>query len=121
MSTKYKPALVTIAAVIAVIGLLGLLDVKNLPYAGYFSGPGNDVVRIFPGSPAETAGLEVGDVVKSIGGIAVTDTRASSRRARAEIGGTPGTWKLTAAAKGGRITDVLDDLVLVFELRVRSS
>ncbi|MFQ5526110.1 MAG: hypothetical protein ACE5GX_07575 [Thermoanaerobaculia bacterium] len=86
MTAKYKPVLLTIAAVAAVIGVLGLLDVGNQPYAGYFSGPDNSVVRVFPDSPADSTGLEVGDVVKSIGGIDVTDTKANSRRPRAKVG-----------------------------------
>lgn len=48
MTAKYKPALLAIAAVTTVIGVLGLMDLKNVPYSGYFSGPNNDIVRIFP-------------------------------------------------------------------------
>ncbi len=88
MTEKYKPALIVVAAIAAVIGLLGLIDIKNASYAGYFSASNNDVVRVFPDSPAERAGLEVGDVLKSIDGIAVTDTKEASRRPRPEIGET---------------------------------
>ena len=73
MATKYKPVFLGIAAIATVIGVLGLLDIPNVPYAGYFGGPDNDVVRVFPESPAERAGLQVGDVIESIGGIAVTE------------------------------------------------
>ena len=86
MAGKYKLLFIGVAAVAAVIGALGLLDMKNVPYTGYFSGPNNDIVRVFPDSPAEKAGFQVGDVVESIGGIVVTDTKAMSRRPRAEIG-----------------------------------
>lgn len=85
---QYKPVLFLVAAIAAVIGLLGLLDLGNAPYAGFFLGPNNDLVRIFPGAPAETAGLAVGDVVRTIGGIAITDTRALARRHRPSIGET---------------------------------
>jgi hypothetical protein len=86
MAGRYKLVFLGVAAVAAVVGFLGLLDIKNVPYSGYFSGPNNDIVRVFPESPAEQAGFQVGDVVESIGGIAVTDTKALSRRPRAEIG-----------------------------------
>jgi len=86
MADNYKLFFVGVAAVAMIVGVLGLLDIKNVPYSGYFSGPNNDIVRVFPESPAEQAGLQVGDVVESIGGIAVTDTKALSRRPRAEIG-----------------------------------
>jgi hypothetical protein len=40
-------------------------------------------------------------------------------RAAAEVSGTPGPWKLTAGARGARLPDLIDDLVLLFEVRVR--
>jgi len=86
MAGKYKLVFLGVAAVAAVVGFLGLLDIENVPYSGYFSGPNNDIVRVFPKSPAEQSGFQVGDVVESIDGIAVTDTKALSRRPRAEIG-----------------------------------
>lgn len=86
MPGKYKPIFFVVAAVATVIGVLGLLDIGNVPYAGYFGGPNNDVIRVFPDSPAEQAGLQVGDELESIGGIAVTDTKAMARRSRVEIG-----------------------------------
>jgi len=88
MTEKYKPMLLVIVATATVIGVLGVTDLKNATYAGFFSGPNNDVVRVFPGSPADEAGLEVGDLMESIGGIAVTDTKARSRRLRPKIGET---------------------------------
>ncbi len=88
MTEKYKAMLLVIVATATVIGVLGVTDLKNAPYAGFFSGPNNDVVRVSPGSPADEAGLEVGDLMESIGGIAVTDTKARSRRLRPKIGET---------------------------------
>ena len=88
MTAKWKPVFVVVAAIAAIVGVLGVLDLKSAPYAGYFGGPNNDVTRVFPGSPAADAGLEVGDVLQSVGGIAVTDTKALTRRSRAEVGET---------------------------------
>jgi len=42
-------------------------------------------------------------------------------RAQAELAGPIGPWKLTVGVANGRVPDVLDDLVLVFDLRVRKS
>lgn len=83
-----KNAFFVIATIAAIIGVLGVLDLKNAPYSGYFSSPNNQVTRVFPDTPAERAGLEVGDVIQSVGGISVQDTKALARRARPEIGET---------------------------------
>jgi hypothetical protein len=42
-------------------------------------------------------------------------------RATAEVSGPPGTWKLAVGASGGKVPQLVDDLVLVFELRARKS
>ena len=52
MAGKVKLFFLGVAAVAMVLGVLGLLDMKNVPYSGYFGGPNNDIVRIFPESPA---------------------------------------------------------------------
>ena len=40
-------------------------------------------------------------------------------RASAEVSGPSGTWKLAVGANGGKLPEIVDDLVLVFELRAR--
>ncbi len=42
-------------------------------------------------------------------------------RATAEVSGPPGTWKLAVSATNAKMPDVVDDVVLVFELRARKS
>lgn len=85
---KYGPIL-TIAGILFIIwGILGLMDAKNYTYTGYNSDDNWTVIKIEEGSPAESAGLQIGDVIKSTGGIAVTDSKALSKRQRAEIGET---------------------------------
>jgi len=46
--------------------------------------------------------------------------RSRTSRAKAELGGAPGKWKLTVGAKGGNVAELFDDVVLVFDLRVRT-
>lgn len=66
--------------------ILGMMDAKNYTYTGYNTDDSFTVFRVEEGSPAELAGLQVGDVLKSTGGIAVTDTKALNERQRATIG-----------------------------------
>jgi hypothetical protein len=40
-------------------------------------------------------------------------------RAGAEVSGPPGAWKLVVSAAAGKLAEIVDDLVLVFELRAR--
>ncbi len=42
-------------------------------------------------------------------------------RASAEVSGAPGVWKLVVSAAGAKVAELVDDLVLVFELRARKS
>ena len=74
------------AVVVAIWGILGLRDQPNVPYAGYSTDGNNTVTKIYPSSPAERAGLQVGDYITSIGGISVEDAKAIALRPRAEIG-----------------------------------
>lgn len=86
-STK-KGGILKIAAVLFIIwGILGLMDAKNYSYSGY-STDNNSVTQVREGSPAEAAGMQVGDVMKSYDGISVTDSKAFSKRNRTEIGQT---------------------------------
>jgi hypothetical protein len=42
-------------------------------------------------------------------------------RASADVKGAPGSWKLSIAAKGAKVPDLLDDLVLVFDIKATPS
>jgi hypothetical protein len=85
---KYGLA-INVAAVLFIIwGILGMMDAKNYTYTGYTTGDDWSLLNVEEGSPAEAAGLEVGDVINSTGGIAVTDAKALSARERATIGET---------------------------------
>ncbi len=86
-NTKNGGILKIVAVLFIIWGILGLMDAKNYSYAGY-STDNNKITQVREGSPAEAAGLQVGDVMKSYDGIAVTDSKAFSKRNRTEIGQT---------------------------------
>jgi len=87
--TTKSGSILKIAAVLFIIwGILGLLDAKNYSYSGYSTDGNNKITQVREGSPAEAAGMQVGDVMKSYDGIAVTDSKAFSKRKRTEIGQT---------------------------------
>jgi len=87
-STKSSTALYVLAVLFIIWGILGLMDAKNYVTSGYNTDGNNTIIKIIEGGPAEAAGLQVGDVIKSTGGIAVTDTKALNNRARAKAGET---------------------------------
>lgn len=86
--STYRGAFAAAAAVVIGIGILGFIDLRKAPYAGYAGAQDFDVVRVRPGSPAAEAGLRIGDKIKALDGIQVTDTKALWRRPRAEVGET---------------------------------
>ncbi len=85
---RYKTAMLVAAGLFAVWGVFGIFDVNNLPYSGYQTDGNNTVTQVAEDSPAEQAGMQAGDYIRSIGSIAVEDAGAMSRRGRAAIGET---------------------------------
>jgi len=87
--TTKSGSILKIAAVLFIIwGILGLMDAKNYSYSGYSTDGNNKITQVREGSPAEAAGMQVGDVMKSYDGITMTDSKAFSKRKRTEIGQT---------------------------------
>ncbi len=85
-STKYNTLLLIIGVLFIVWGILGLMDSENYAYDGYSTDGNNTITQVKEGSPAENAGMQVGDVMKSYDGILVTDSKSFSKRERTEIG-----------------------------------
>lgn len=85
---KYGIAIIVIAILFIIWGSLGMMDAKNYTYDGYNTNDDWSVSNVEVGSPSEAAGLQVGDILKSTGGIEVTDSKARSARDRATIGET---------------------------------
>ena len=85
-NSKYGMMLNVVAILFIIWGILGMMDAKNYTHSGYFTGDDWSVLEVEAESPAEVAGLQVGDIIKSTGGIAVTDSKALSSRERAAVG-----------------------------------
>ncbi len=88
MTAKYSTPMLVIGALFVVWGIVGLFDMGNIPYAGYLTDPTNTVIRVDEGSPADAAGLAMGDRITSINGVSIEDTPALTRMPRAAIGET---------------------------------
>ena len=86
--TKYTTLLYIVGVLFIIWGVLGAMDAKNYTNRGYQTDDNYKIIKIEEDSPAEKAGLQVGDIVKSTGGIAVTDTKSLKQRQRPEIGET---------------------------------
>ena len=78
-STKSSTPLLIVAALFIIWGILGMMDAKNYTTVGYNTDGDNTIIKITEGGAAETAGLKVGDVIKSTGGISVNDTKALNK------------------------------------------
>lgn len=87
-STKFDGILKIVAVLFIIWGILGIMDTKNYSYAGYDTDGNNTITQVRDGSPAQAAGMQVGDVMKSYDGILVTDSKAFNNRKRTEIGQT---------------------------------
>ena len=83
--SRYKTPLLVVSVVLLLWGALGVLDVRNQTYTGYVTDGNNTVTGVAEGSPADAAGLQVGDYIRSIGGTAVEDLGAVLQQSRAEI------------------------------------
>ncbi len=81
-----KPLFYGLALLFAVWGILGMLDIKNYTYLGYETDGTHSIKLVKSDSPAEKAGLKVGDHLKSIDGILVTDLKTRNKQARPIIG-----------------------------------
>jgi hypothetical protein len=85
-AVSYRTPFLIVAALFVVWGILGVIDAGNIPYSGYLTDGNNTVVQVQDRSPAQAAGLEVGDYITNINGIPVEDTRAIALLGRPEIG-----------------------------------
>jgi len=87
-SQKYNPLLIVLGVLFTVWGILGMMDAKNYIYDGFSTDGNNTVTEVDANSPAEAAGIQVGDVIKSYGGIPIENNKELSKMERAKIGET---------------------------------
>ncbi|HZS10095.1 MAG TPA: PDZ domain-containing protein [Blastocatellia bacterium] len=83
---RYKILFSILALAVLLWGAMGALDIGNITYIGYDTSPDNVVTLVRPGSPAEQAGLRVGDVVTKVDGIPIYDVAGFYSRERPAIG-----------------------------------
>lgn len=79
-----------IAVILLLWGLSGLQEMTKTPYDGYFTSADNIVTDVFAGSPAEAAGLKVGDQITKRDGISADNFAALEQLPR-QVPGTKGT------------------------------
>jgi membrane-associated protease RseP (regulator of RpoE activity) len=71
---RFKAVFSLLAIAVFIWGVMGALDINNIPYDGYSLSPKNTVTNVQLDSPAQQAGLRVGDEVTRIDGIPIDDT-----------------------------------------------
>ncbi len=98
---RYKTAMLVAAGLFVLWGILSIFDVNHLPYSGYQTDGNNTITQVFEDGPAEQAGLQVGDYIRSIRGIPVEDAAATARRGRPTIGDT---WAIVVEREGQATT-----------------
>ncbi|UCC82979.1 MAG: PDZ domain-containing protein [Gemmatimonadota bacterium] len=83
--SRFRNPLLVVAAALVIWGVLGALDIRNQTYRGFVTDGNNTITQVTDGGPADVAGLETGDYIRSIGGIAVEDLAAAVQRSRPEV------------------------------------
>lgn len=83
---RYKMLLSILAVVFLIWGAFGALGITKTPYSGYTLSPDNVVTQVRAGSPAEAAGLRVGDTVTKIDNRPVESVADWYERGRPAIG-----------------------------------
>jgi PDZ domain-containing protein len=99
-ASNSRTPLMVFAAIVVVYGIFGWLDVANYAQGGWATDPASVVTQVLPGSPAEAGGLQVGDKITSLGGIASTDADAQARRNRPKVGET---WEFVVQRDGAEV------------------
>ncbi len=80
--------LVLLAALVALWGIMGWFDIARQAEAGITLDNHQAIIAVLAGSPAEQAGLQPGDQLISIAGVAAADVRAMAQLPRAKVGDT---------------------------------
>ena len=98
---KYRNLFLGLSVILLVLGALSAMDVDNQTYTGFLTDGNNRVTMVEAGSPADAAGMQVGDVLSSANGVSVTDTRGIINQRRADVGTT---WPYVVERGGQTVT-----------------
>ena len=83
-----KTLIIILCALVALWSVLTMIDIAKRAQAGYYTDGNNTITRVFEGSPAAAAGLQVGDFITRINGISTENHAELLEMGRAEIGET---------------------------------
>ena len=97
------PILIGAVTIVVISGALSTLEALGRPNIGFEMDGTHQVRVVRPGSPAQAAGVQSGDVLKSVNSILITDTK-KMEVVYLEAGGlAPGTYSFE---RGGQTVDV---------------
>jgi len=85
---RYRLPILAIVILFFIWGIFGAMDFGNRVQLGYSTDNNFNIIEVESGSPAETAGLLVGDQIKRIDGIDMDDSKSWNEKARPAIGET---------------------------------
>jgi uncharacterized membrane protein len=83
----HRNLLYVLAILFLISGIFGYLEIKNNTYDGY-SSQDFTVTKVEANSPAATAGMQVGDQIKTVNGLNVRDSETWANMSRAKVGET---------------------------------
>jgi membrane-associated protease RseP (regulator of RpoE activity) len=84
--SRFRFLFAAMAAVALVLAVIGIADISSTPYSGYLISTDYRIIRVAPDSPAAMAGMQVGDSIIEIAGIATGKLYKLSKQLRPGIG-----------------------------------
>jgi PDZ domain-containing protein len=82
---KFKSPFAGLMITALALSVIGLVDLPSTPYSGYEVSADYKVIRVAPNSPADRAGLQVGDSIIRIGGVPTENLHQVFKQPRTEI------------------------------------
>lgn len=83
---RYRTLVAGAGAIVLFWGVLGLIQAMDSGQAGYETRWGAEVAHVEPGGPADVAGLEAGDRILSVNGVAIQSPWLMPSRGRVGVG-----------------------------------
>ena len=82
---KFKWPFAGMVITALVLSVIGIVDLPLTPYSGYEVSADYKVIRVTPNSPADRAGLQLGDSIIRIGGVPTENLHQILKQPRTEI------------------------------------